>query len=81
MGNDMQYPLYQLGVRAEDMVYVIRIWINTRITTRLAATPSLKDSDIVVVETRDQMFAAQVVTDCPKTKVKISNINKRIIEL
>lgn len=66
-----QKELYQIGLPIDRLSNVMMNYICYEQRQRMLISPSSKQEDYLVVETRHAEFAAAIIKDVPEAKVRI----------
>ena len=73
--------LYQIGIPVQELSTVYMEWFTTLPRQRFIVSPSQKNEDLCVIETRDRIFAAMIVKDLPHAKIHEENCLSKIIKI
>ncbi|MBR6287612.1 MAG: hypothetical protein IKR18_11675 [Bacteroidaceae bacterium] len=73
--------LYQIGIPVHELSTVYMEWFTTLPREKFIISPSKKDDNLCVLETRDRTFAASVVKDLPDARVHVEECLSKIIKI
>ncbi len=73
--------LYQIGIPIDSLSNVLLNYTCFEPHEKIVITPSSKDENLVVIETRHTELAAAIISDVKEAKVKIVDIPVKIVKL
>lgn len=77
----MNNELYQIGLPLERLSNVLMNWTCYEPRKKIIISPSMKQEDYVVVETRHTELASEIIKDVPEAKVKILKEPVKIVKI